>query len=195
MASVVYSFHSSSILQHVPLCSCGPFCAHGWDMLQQAICCYKDLTGHLHLMQIPCNWLCHADHKQTTWLGQSYFGAQWRRLIDFNQVFSAACLNGGLLGNINTAAPGCHAGDQFVIHVLHPGTVIAYVRLKEHQTAKQVNCDTVRGNDCSADRISHCCLDMQYRIFQSQFKIYKPSDLTQDRKQNKKRRSEPKKRR
>ena len=36
---------------------------------------------------------------------------------------------------------------------------------------------------------------MQYRIFQSQFKVYKPSDLTQERKQNKRRRPENKKHR
>ena len=51
-------------------------------------------------MHLPC----HADQKQTTWLGQSYFGTQWRRLIEFNQVFSAACLNGGLLGVFNNIA-------------------------------------------------------------------------------------------
>ncbi|KAL3150287.1 hypothetical protein ABBQ32_000137 [Trebouxia sp. C0010 RCD-2024] len=89
-----------------------------------------------------------TDQKQSTWLSQSFFGIQWRRLIDFNQVFSAGCLNGGLLG-----------------------AVIAYVRLSEHQRAKQ------------------------YRIFQSQFKVYKPSDLPQERKHNKKRRPENKKHR
>lgn len=87
-----------------------------------------------------------TDEKQSTWLGQSWFGLQWRRLVDFNGFFSAAFLNGGILG-----------------------TITAYVRLREHQTAKQ------------------------YRTFQSQFKIYKPSDLKQESKQHKRRGSEPKK--
>ena len=41
---------------------------------------------------------CCADEDNTTWLGQSWFGTQWRRLINFNGFFSAGCLNGGLLG-------------------------------------------------------------------------------------------------
>ena len=154
MASVVHYSESSSILQLVPLCSVGPFCAHRWAVWLQGFCCNTDLSADLHVMQIPCNWPCYADQKQTTWLGQSYFGTQWRRLIEFNQVFSAACLNGGLLGSGNTAIPACYAGSQSLTYVLDSGTVIAYVRLKEHQTAKQVNCSTVRGNECSADRLS-----------------------------------------
>ena len=43
---------------------------------------------------------CHADNDQSTWLGQSWFGSQWRRLINWNQFISAATLNGGLLGGL-----------------------------------------------------------------------------------------------
>ena len=57
--------------------------------------CY---TG-LHEETSACDsWECLADEKQSTWLGQSWFGTQWRRLIDFNGFFSAAFLNGGILG-------------------------------------------------------------------------------------------------
>ncbi|DBA78816.1 hypothetical protein WJX77_001668 [Trebouxia sp. C0004] len=55
-----------------------------------------------------------TDEDSSTWLGQSWFGHQWRRLINYNQFFSAATLNGGLLGSL-----------------------IASFRLKEHRSAQR----------------------------------------------------------
>lgn len=138
MASVVYSSYFSTVLQHVPLCRLGPICAYRWEVSSKQYL-QQQSAFDLHLMQVPCTWPCRADQKQTTWLGQSYFGSQWRRLIEFNQVFSAACLNGGLLGTFNTPTIMCCARSLHVTYVPCPGTVIAYVRLKEHRTAKQVN--------------------------------------------------------
>lgn len=41
-----------------------------------------------------------ADPENKTWLGQSWFGINWRKLMDYNSMFSAFFLNGGLLGMI-----------------------------------------------------------------------------------------------
>ena len=40
----------------------------------------------------------HVDPENKTWLGQSWFGLNWRKLMDYNSMFSAFFLNGGLLG-------------------------------------------------------------------------------------------------
>ncbi len=50
--------------------------------------------------------LAHTDEDGSTWLGQSWFGSQWRRLINYNQFFSAATLNGGLLGGFASCCCG-----------------------------------------------------------------------------------------
>jgi len=88
-----------------------------------------------------------TDPENKTWLGQSWFGTNWRKLMDYNSMFSAFFLNGGLLGG-----------------------VIAYARLKEHRTAKEL------------------------RLFQSQFQIYNPSELMDSKNQKGRGKSEGKKR-
>ena len=39
-----------------------------------------------------------ADQEEKSWLGQSWFGREWRMLTNRNQFLTSGMLNGGLLG-------------------------------------------------------------------------------------------------
>ena len=66
----------------------------------QRVACYSLFMSYFDITCSSVNMHYTADPENKTWLGQSWFGTNWRKLMDYNSMFSAFFLNGGLLGMI-----------------------------------------------------------------------------------------------